>query len=260
MPKFQAWKTGAGAAIFMLPLMAFAATPTESLNTSMQVQASINNAAQDSQEQINEIADETQALLEEYLIATQQTERLQIYNAHLANLISSQEDRMQSIEQELQEIEVVSKDIIPLMTRMIDALEKFVKLDLPFNTEDRLNRVEELRDIFERADVTISEKYRQIMDAYQRELEYGRTINAYRGTLSLGGEERQVDFLRVGRVLLAYQTLDGESTGFYNKNTGQWEPLGDEYANAISDGLNVARKQAAPELIKIPVSGPESAQ
>src|SRR5690606_29656176 len=107
---------------------------------------------------------------------------------------------------------------------------------------------------------TVSEKYRQIMDAYSKEVDYGRTIEAYRGVLTLEGQERQVDFLRVGRILLAYQTLDGSATGFWNKNTRQWEPLDDSYRGAISDGLRVARKQTAPDLINIPVSGPETAQ
>lgn len=262
MPKLQAWNIGALALALVLPLAAGAATPSESLNTSMQVQVQITNAAADSQQTINRIADETQELLDEYLVTVQQTERLRIYNDHLETLIRSQEEEMQSIRRQLEEIEVVSKDIVPLMLRMIDRLEQFVRLDLPFQQSERLSRVAELRDIFDRADVAISEKYRRITEAYQIELEYGRTINAYRGTLKLGenGEERQVDFLRVGRILLAYQTLDGSETGFWNKNTRQWEQLGDEYADAIAEGLRVARKQKAPDLLTLPVSGPETAQ
>lgn len=260
MPKFHAWKTGVSAAVLLLPFAAFAATPSESLNTSMQVQSQINQADAASQQTVNKLADQTQELLDEYLVTVQQTERLRIYNDHLETLIASQQEEMKSIKRQLQEIEVVSKDIVPLMMRMIDRLEQFVKLDLPFQMEERMNRVEELRDIFNRADVAISEKYRRITEAYQIELDYGRTINAYRGSLELDGEARQVDFLRVGRVLLAYQTLDGNVTGFWNKNTRQWEVLDDSYADAIAEGLRVARKQKAPDLLKLPVSGPESAQ
>ena len=105
----------------------------------------------------------------------------------------------------------------------------------------------------DKADITISEKYRQIMDAYLIETDFGRTTETYSGNLSIDGSETQVDFLRVGRILLAYQTRDRARSGFWNKQTRQWESLPDSYRNDISLGLRIARKQAAPDLLRLPV-------
>ena len=102
----------------------------------------------------------------------------------------------------------------------------------------------------DRADVTNAEKYRRIVEAYQIENDYGRTIEAYRGTLDNG---KTVDFLRVGRIALVYQTLDGEETGVWDQGAQDWVELDDSYRTSIKQGLKIARKQSAPDLIELPL-------
>lgn len=264
MPKFhlrKTWSAGLGVAALMLPLAVFAAQSSdENLSSAMQVQAQINNDATQSQQRVDQLSKQTQELLEDYSQTLLQTDRLKVYNDQLEKLIASQEEQKSSLKQQLQDVGVVEKEIVPLMLRMIDSLEKFVKLDMPFQQKDRLEKVERLKDLMDNADVTISEKYRQIMDAWKAEVDYGRTMEAFRGTLKIDGQERQVDFLRVGRVLLAYQTLDRSITGFWNKNTRKWEKLDSDYRDSITNGIRLARKQAAPELLTLPVPAPESAK
>lgn len=252
--------TVVGGLCALFAVSALQAAPEEILKTTMQTQQQTTAASANSQERVNQISDETQTMLTEYLGTTQQTDRLRVYNQQLEKLIRDQEEEKISIRKQLEDVEVVEKEILPLMIRMVDSLEKFVELDMPFLLQERRNRVTDLKDMLDRANVTVSEKYRRVMEAYSTETEYGRTIEAYRGTLGEGESERQVDFLRVGRILLAYQTTDRQEAGFWNKETGQWEVLPDEYRDSISDGLRIARKQMAPELMKLPVSAPESAQ
>jgi hypothetical protein len=111
-----------------------------------------------------------------------------------------------------------------------------------------------------RADVTTSEKFRRIMEAYQIENEYGRTIEAYRASLVAGGRESTVDFLRFGRIALLYQTLDGLEAGVWDQTNGRWEPLNSGYRSAIRAGLKIARKQAAPDLIRLPLPAATEAE
>ena len=96
------------------------------------------------------------------------------------------------------------------------------------------------------------------MEAYQIENEYGRTIEAYRSTIDNTGAERTVDFLRVGRIALVYLTLDDSEAGAWDQQSKQWVELDASYRNAIGQGLRVARKQAAPELIRVPLPAPET--
>ena len=124
---------------------------------------------------------------------------------------------------------------------------------MPFQLDERVDRVRRLRDNMDAADITISEKYRQIMDAYLVETDFGRTVEAYIETLEIDGTPTQVDILRVGRVLLAYQTPDRTATGYFDLDTRSWAPLSDDYRLAVTQGLRIARRQAAPDLLRLPV-------
>lgn len=250
----------AGGLALAASVTSVAAAPPAPLQTSLRMEKQITNDAAESQEKVDRLADQTQELLEEYLMTRQQTDRTRVYNNQMEKLIRSQNEEMQSIRDQMEEIEQTEREIMPLMIRMIDALEQFVKLDIPFRYDERIGRVERLREMMDRSDVTISEKYRQIMEAYQNETEYARTIGAYRGEVERGEKTLSVDFFRVGRILLAYQTLDREETGFWNKNTGEWEKLGSEYRDAIKKGIQIARKQAARDILKLPVPAPERVQ
>jgi hypothetical protein len=117
--------------------------------------------------------------------------------------------------------------------------------------------VASLRTMMDRADVTIAEKYRRILEAFQIENEYGRTIEAYRGTLEVDGTSRTVNFLRLGRVALLYQTLDGREAGAWDRAEGTWTTLSG-YHNAIEQGIRVARKQVAPDLLRLPIPAAEA--
>ena len=88
---------------------------------------------------------------------------------------------------------------------------------MPFLLEERRKRIAGLRDIMNRADVSLSEKYRRVVEAYQIEMDYGRTIEAYDGRLGEGDDARTVQFLRIGRVVLMYQTLDGRRDGLLGR-------------------------------------------
>jgi hypothetical protein len=236
-----------------------ASAQTDPLKSTLQTQERIDKNEVDSQKRVDRIADETQSLIDEYRLVTRRIDSLRTYNAHLEKLIASQQQEIDSIARQIESLETTNREVVPLMLRMIEALEKFVELDLPFLKPERQARLASLREIMDRADITTSEKYRRVMEGYQVENEYGRTIEAYTGTLELEGEDRTVDFLRFGRITLMYQTQDRERRGYWDRNAQQWVEI-DGYRRAITDGLRIARKQAAPDLVQIPVPAPEKAQ
>jgi len=227
-----------------------------SLENAIDSQVKTDVAAQKSQQQIDGLADETVQLLAEYRETLRQTDSLRAYNDQLEKLVSSQQKELDSINIQLRNIESTQRDIVPLMLKMIDTMVQFVALDLPFLPKERQARITQLQTLMERADVTIAEKYRRILEAYQVETEYGRTIEAYRDELTVDEMTRTVDFLRIGRVSLYYLTLDGLEAGIWNNG---WQALPNEYRQPISQALKVAMKQLPPDLLVLPVKTTEIA-
>ena len=230
--------------------------PIEILDDSLFVQSSSDLNSKGSQAVVSDLSDETQDLLGQYRLVLQQIDRLIAYNDYVERLIVDQEAQIKDIREQLDQFALIERGIVPLMLDSIDTLDKFIDLDVPFLLEERKARVARLRTIMNLSDVTVSEKYRQIMDAYQIETTYGRDIEAYTGLLEIGGVSRQVDCLRIGRTSLTYQTPDQEETGFWNKQDKQWEKLPNKYQNYVTQGLRVARKQVTPNLLELPIEAP----
>ncbi|MCV2883641.1 DUF3450 domain-containing protein [Aestuariibacter sp. AA17] len=216
--------------------------------------AKINESAAKSQDKINNIMDQVASKLQQFKTINKEIDGLQVYNAQLRKQIANQDQEMADLNKAIDEVSVIERQITPLMIRMIDGLEQFIALDVPFLPEERATRINELKSLMERADVAASEKFRRVMEAYQIEMEYGKTLEAYSGLITLSGQERDVDFLRVGRTALIYQTRDASEQGVWNKRTRQWEALPSSYRTQVTKGLRMAKKQMAPDLLMMPVA------
>ena len=209
------------------------------------------------QKRVEEIANQTDELLAQYKTVTKVVDGLLVYNSLLQRQIDNQELEKAALAESMDNVALIERQIIPMMTHMLDALEDFVELDTPFLLNERHERAARLREMMERSDVTAAEKFRRVIEAYQIENDYGRTIEAYKGTVNIDGRDQEVDFLRIGRVSLSYQSIGG-------KYTGAWDPVSrtfvelppETYKAAVAQGLRVARKQVAPDLLIVPVSAP----
>jgi peroxiredoxin len=191
-----------------------------------------------------------------YAQAMSDSESLERYNAQQQEQIKSQQNEIASIERQIAELDTTNREVQPLMQQMVDALVQFVSLDVPFLIEDRTARAQGLKDMMARADITVSDKYRRILEAYQIELEYGRTLEAYQGRLGTGADARTVEFVRVGRVSLMYRTIDGSETGYYDASKKTWVPDA-SYKQAIETAIRVAQRNGAQELLTVPVPAPQ---
>ena len=226
------------------------------LERSLATQTESDAAAAASQARIDALADAASQDLQRWRVAGQRQESLSIYNRQLQRLIASQEAEITSLARQADEIESIETGSLPLMIEMIDTLAALVAADVPFLLDEREARVAALKELIDRADVTAGEKFRRIMEAYLVEVDYGRTIEAYRGELRTGNDVRTVDFLRIGRVGLFYQTLDGAESGRWSASGRVFEALDSSARRSIQAGLRIARKQAPPELLQLPVQGP----
>lgn len=239
-----------------LPLGLSMQAGAQTIEGATNAQVAVDQAASASQNRINDTIDKTQDAAGKYAQSVAEAESMEKYNKQLGEQVKEQEQEMVSIEKQLLDIETTNREVQPLMQKMVDSLSQFVALDVPFLLEERTNRVKSLQELMPRADVSISEKYRRIIEAYQIELEYGRTLDAYEGIIGEGADARTVDFVRLGRVALMYQTLDGAETGYWDAQQKKWI-VDNSYAHAVSEARRVAKKDGAPDLLTVPVPAPQ---
>lgn len=222
-----------------------------SVNDSLKVVEKTNQSAIASQKKVDKLALETQRMLEEYQRIVRNTEYQDAYNVQLQQLKANQEVELASLREQLNDINVTQLRILPLILSMADALEKFVILDLPFQQEQRISAVVQLKQNLQSPSLSIPDKYRMVLEAFQVESDYGRTLAAYRDSLVLDGETLSVDFLRVGRVALYYQSLDGSHSGYWDGE--DWQALPENMNANIKQAMRVASNQLAPQLLNLPM-------
>jgi hypothetical protein len=233
----------------------FGATAAD-VNTAIDKGVNRVSNAQASQQKIDSIDSSIRAAEREYRGVVKESDGLKVYIEQLDKQLAAQEEELAGIEESIEQVTLVERQVTPLMLRMIDSIDQFVQADVPFLLEERTGRVNALKALMGRSDVTVAEKYRKVMEAYQAEIDYGRTIESFRGTL----EGREVDFLRVGRISLMYQSLDGNVLGVWNSAAKAWETLDPSMKSKLMAGIRIAREQAAPSLIKVPVAAAQEAK
>ena len=231
-----------------------------SINEVMQEGESRADAGARDQSKVDSVADQTEKIVNDYRAVTKVVDGLRVYNSLLQTQLNNQEAEMQVLSESISNIALIERQIVPLMIRMLDALDVFISLDTPFLMKERTGRIVRLREMMERSDVTAAEKLRRVIEGYQIENDYGRTIEAYKGSTDVNGRELEVDFLRIGRVALLYQTVGGATTGVWDTTAGAFVQLPPAtYKAQVAEGLKIARKQIAPDLLIVPVNAPSRA-
>ena len=238
-------------------IAALAAAPTVAQDTLERIEnegLTRNQERRETQARVDTLNAENRQLLEDYRGELRIVRGLEDYVAMLDQQLTAQGGEIATLEQSIGDVAVIERQILPLLARMIDSLETFISLDVPFLLEERETRVARLRALLARSDVTAAEKARRVFEAYQIESDFGRTIEAYKAKLDPGGGTVDADMLRVGRVGLYYRTIGDARIGYWNHERGQWQPLPDTpYRRLVQQGLRVARKEIAPELVSIPL-------
>lgn len=208
------------------------------------------------QQRIDRLDDAARQALQEYRAAVWETQQLNVYAEQLQALIDQQAGELASLEAQIREIEVTEREIMPLMLRMVDALERFIALDAPFLMEERERRLSALRRLLGDPGTSVADRYQRVVEAYTIESDYGRAMGHER--MEIDG--RVHDVLRMGRVGLFALALDGDSPLTWDGEAREWRPLPARYAQAIRTGLRISRESIAPELLLLPLSVPEAGE
>ncbi|MDH3549544.1 MAG: DUF3450 domain-containing protein [Gammaproteobacteria bacterium] len=215
------------------------------------------NLAQQSQERINTIVEGTRSLEDQYRAINKEIDGLKVYNRLMRAQVEGQTATLEDISLSMDQVDVINRQVFPLMERMIDGLEQSISLDVPFLMEERTKRIDDLKSIMERSDVTVAEKFRKVMEAYQIENDYGTSSEYYTESLTIDGATRSFNMLRIGRIGLYFQSDDTKITGRWNNDSRSWE-IDNSARNEVRKGLRMARQLIAPELIIIPVPSAEA--
>ena len=209
-----------------------------------------------SQQRINLMDDARRQMLMDYRALLKENTQLQSYTAQLELLLADQHNNIQRYEKEIATAQTYERDVLPLLGRMVTVLGNFINGSVPFMLEQRLDNVEELQSLMYASDIGIAEKFMRLIDAYQEEIDYGNTIESYQDEIVLDEQNKTVNFLRMGRNVFIYQTLDRKAQAIWLMPEKRWQPLADEYAQSISRAMLVASKQAMPDIVILPLPAP----
>lgn len=215
--------------------------------------------AKASQQRIEQLDDQTTSLINDYRANLKQLESVTRYNASLNRNIQAQQRQIERLTADIENVSGLQRAMQPLMEDMLGTLGEIVDADIPFQLDERKDRVARLNKVMGDPDVSAAQRYRLIVEAYQIENEYGRTIGAYEGSIDDGGTLRTGEFLRVGRIALVFKTADDSTLKIWDKDQKGWVDLNKSYLPDIRLGLRMAKEQTAPGLLPVPVKAPTAA-
>lgn len=236
--------------LFVLPILCNA---QEIIDEAIDFQVDSSSLSIEAQADIENLDDVSKKLYFDYKDTLNEYKSLKNYDDQLSKIINSQIEEISSIEGQLDSLDDINIDILPLLKRMIDSLRKFIEIDIPFLLNERVDRVNGLDDLILRSDVTTAEKYRNVFEAYQIEADFGKTIESYQGYISLNNQELAVDYFRLGRLGLFYRTPDGDETGYWNVSQDSWIHMGNDLNKEIKNALDISNRQSPPNFIKLPL-------
>ncbi|MFT6492012.1 MAG: hypothetical protein ACJAWP_000904 [Porticoccus sp.] len=242
-------------------LMMVSATQAADVDDVVAAEKAKIGAAKSSQQRVDTIADEADELFQSFKQVNKQIEGLKVYNAQLDAQLADQRQTITDLESSIENATLMERQITPLTLKMINALEQFVSLDMPFLLDERRDRIARLHANLSRADLSSAEKFRQVLEAYKIESEYGARIDNYTDTVMMDGKPREVILLRVGRIALIYQTPDQQITAAWDQRSRSWQVLDSgDYRSAVAEGIRIARKRAAVDMLQLPIPAPEVVQ
>ena len=222
------------------------------IEEAIKIEATSANAAANRQSYIDNMDSEIITLIGDIQFLSQQLDLTNIYNRQMQELINSQNNEITSINEQMVELDNTNRGILPKLEEMVLTLESIIQNDIPFLLDERFARIQDLKNILLQSNISTSEKFRRVFEAYQIENEYGQTIESYRDEIDVDGIKYNVEIFRLGRVGLYARTSDGRYNAMFSKKQNQWiKQRGID--NELVIALKIARKELPPSLLKLPV-------
>ncbi|MHA2937181.1 DUF3450 domain-containing protein [Vibrio sp. RC27] len=225
-----------------------------SIDSSSKVEQTILANAQKSQTTISNSSDRSFELQNDIKALSSEVNNLEVYKQHLETLIENQNQELLNLEVQRNEIIETRQSIVPLMYNMLDGLEAYIAQDMPIRKDAREQRVATLKSLMSEANISDSEKYRRILEAYQIELDYVNKMGIYTSAINIDGETREIEQLYLGHISLIARSLDQQQYWYWNNDSNSWQGLDVSLNMDLEKAFMVANKEVTPTLLMLPLS------
>ncbi len=176
-----------------------------------------------------------------------------LQNRELETDIAGLQRNLRDLEDDLQAVAETQTGIVALLTGMTDALERFIELDLPFRSAERLGATAALRATLASSETSIAGKYQAVVSAYLTEIGHGSSNEVFSARIVTGQGERIVSVLRLGRAGLWYVTPDGQRAGRWHRRERRWIDDGHTDPAEVLRGIRMMRDEGPVTAIDLPV-------
>ena len=210
--------------------------------------------AEQVQQQINQLDDERSDMVGEFRTLLQRKTAAELYARQQEAAVESQEREIASLTDQLSRVDEITSQTVPMLETLIDDLDAFVDADLPFRLEERKDRIARLREYLVDPNVSVTERYRQIMDAYTAEMEVGRKTDTWKETISVDDKEVTVDMVLFGRVALVYMDPTGRYAKRYDRETSSWVDLESKYKAEIEKAIRIIQGKRTQDVMYVPAT------
>ncbi|MCR9077949.1 MAG: DUF3450 domain-containing protein [Hyphomonadaceae bacterium] len=211
--------------------------------------------AEQVQQQINQLDDERADMVGEFRTLLQRKTAAELYARQQAAAVESQQREIASLTDQLSRVDEITSQTVPMLETLIDDLDAFIDADLPFRLEARKARIQRLRDYLSDPAISVTERYRQIMDAYTAEMEVGRKTDTWKETITVDGEkEVTVDMVLFGRVAMVYMDPTGRYAKRYDRETQSWVDLENKYKPEIEKAIRIIQGKRTQDVMYVPAT------
>ncbi|XBQ15002.1 MAG: DUF3450 domain-containing protein [Oceanicaulis sp.] len=228
------------------------------LDQALQIARQSTQAGAQAQEQIDRLADDADNAERQYLALQEQIEGQRVYLEQQRVFLRSQENELAALQSQLERVGNIERDLTPMMLEMFVALDEFVQQDLPFQMDLRTQRLAEIQEVLGDAGIPPAEKYRLLLNAYEIEASYGRSLRAYTEEVELDGVPVSAEILQIGRVALIRDA--GDRLEMLTKDNPEWRSVPGSMAQDVQRAFRIANEVTTPEVFVAPLPGPEAAQ
>lgn len=210
------------------------------------------------QEQITQIATAADNAEGQYLAAREQIESQRIFLEQQRVFLLSQQNELVALRTQLERVGSIEVDLAPMLLDMYVALEEFINEDIPFQMDVRQQRLENIQTALGDATISAAERYRLLLNAYEIEMGYGRSLRAYSEEIEVDGVPQAADVLQIGRVALIRNI--GGNLEILTQDNREWRPVPGSMAVDVERAFRIAREVTTPEVFVAPLPGPTTAR